>query len=138
MLKTIIYTCSMIKIGTDICSLARIEKAYNRFGDRFMERILTEYEIQYVKSSSRQLVPRFAGRFAAKEAAAKMVGTGWYGLSWKEIEIRRKTSGEPELHLLGRALALAQRRGLSRFEVSISHEREFAVATVLAYGVDTF
>ena len=124
----------MIKIGTDITSVKRISSAYKRFGQRFLERILTEQEMRYVLSQAPHTVSRVAGRFAAKEAASKMLGTGWHGIGWKEIEISRLPSGEPQLKLHGRAAAIAQSKRLDRFEVSISHEREFAISTVLAYG----
>ena len=123
----------MIKVGTDICSISRISAAYKRFGERFLVRILTREEKAYVMSSPRQLTARLAGRFAAKEAASKALGTGWHGLGWKEIEIRRRPSGEPSLFLHGRAVDIATRRGLAHFEVSISHERDFATATVIAF-----
>lgn len=124
----------IIKIGTDICSIKRIADAYERFGQKFLERILTEQEIAYVLSSPAHTVTRVAGRFAAKEAASKTLGTGWHGLAWKEVEIVRLPSGEPTLRLHGRAIEIAKRRGLSRWEVSMSHEREFATSTVLGYG----
>ncbi len=124
----------MIKLGTDICSISRISAAYDRFGERFLDRILTLKEKAYVLSSPRQTTARLAGRFAAKEAASKALGTGWHGLGWKEIEILRRPSGEPMLILHGRAIAIAQQRELTTFEVSISHEREFATATVIGYS----
>lgn len=122
----------MLKVGTDICSIKRIEAAYERFGERFLRRILTESEMTYVLSNPKHTSSRLAGRFAAKEAAAKALGTGWFGLDWKEIEVHRLPSGEPQLMLHGRAINLAARRGLSVFELSISHEKEFAIATVVA------
>lgn len=126
----------MIKIGTDICSVKRIEAAYERFGQRFLERILTEEEMRYVLSQPPHTVARLAGRFAAKEAASKTLGTGWHGVHWKEIEILRKPSGEPEIRLHGRAIEVAKKRGLDHFDVSVSHEREYATASVLAYSDD--
>jgi holo-[acyl-carrier protein] synthase len=125
---------TVIKIGTDICSIPRISAAYERFGERFLDRILTAQEKRYVMSQARQSMSRLAGRFAAKEAASKALGTGWHGLYWKEVEVVRLPSGEPTLRLHGRAVEIAKRRGLERFEVSISHEREFATATVVAHG----
>lgn len=124
----------MIKIGTDICSITRITGAYARFGERFLDRILTPQEKCYVLSQPRQAMARLAGRFAAKEAASKALGTGWHGVGWKEIEVLRLLSGEPTLQLHGRAIAIAQARGLEIFEVSISHDREYATASVLAYS----
>ncbi len=124
----------MIKIGTDICSIERITAAHERFGERFLQRILTEREIDYVLSSPAHLVTRLAGRFAAKEAASKVLGTGWVGIGWKEVEIVRLPSGEPTLHLTGRAAARASELGLSSFAVTVSHEREYAVAFVLGHN----
>ena len=124
----------MIKIGTDICSISRIRVAYKRFGERFLKRILTDSEIEYIMRDAPHLVPRLAGRFAAKEAAAKALGTGWHGVDWKEIEVTHSPSGEPGINLYGRAARVAQGKGLERWEVSVSHERDFATATVLAYS----
>ena len=126
----------VIKIGTDICSVDRIARAYDRFGERFLRRILTDRETKYVLSQPLHTVRRIAGRFAAKEAASKTLGTGWYGVGWKEIEIVRFGSGEPTIQLHGRAIEIAKRRGLAKWEVSMSHENAFATATVLAYGSD--
>lgn len=127
----------MIKIGTDICSVRRIADAYERHGERFLRRILTDHEIKYVLSAPLHTIPRIAGRFAAKEATSKVLGTGWYGLDWKDVEIVHQPSGEPMVRLHGRAIAIAARRGLSTWEVSVSHEREFAVAMVLGYGKES-
>lgn len=126
----------MIKLGTDICSLKRISAAYARFGQRFLRRILTADETRYVLSQPSQTVARLAGRFAAKEAASKALGTGWHGVGWKEIEVVKHRSGAPGLKLHGRALSLAERQGLRHWEVSMSHEREFATASVIAYSAE--
>jgi holo-[acyl-carrier protein] synthase len=127
----------MLKVGTDICSVARIKQASERFGQRFLERIFTEREIQYLKSQPAHLHTRLAGRFAAKEACSKVLGTGWRGLSFKEIEIVRQASGEPTITLAGRAEKVARLRGIDRLEVTISHEREYAVAFVIGYSSET-
>lgn len=123
-----------IKIGTDICSTNRVANAYNKFGERFLRRLLTEHEMNYVLSAPKHTVSRLAGRFAAKEATAKTLGTGWHGLDWKEVEILHKPSGEPTVKLHGRAVKLAERRQLTHWEVTISHEKEYACATVLAHS----
>lgn len=122
-----------MKIGTDICSVSRIERAHERFGDRFLRRIMTDKEIQYTKRAPRQTYQRIAGRFAAKEATVKALGTGWVGVDWKEVEISNLASGEPILLLHGRAEKRARALGLTQFEVSISHEREFAIAFVSGF-----
>lgn len=124
----------IIKVGTDICSINRIKLAYERYGQRFAERILTEAEREYVLSNAKHLPQRLAGRFAAKEAVSKVLGVGWRGISWKEIEIARMSSGAPTLRLFGRAASIAEKLGLTSFEVSLSHEREYATAVVIGYG----
>lgn len=122
-----------MKIGVDICSLKRIDKAYKRFGERFLERVLTENEIKYVSSAPKHLISRLAARFAAKEAVVKALGTGWYGVGFQEVEVARLKSGEPFLKLHNRAKKRADKLGLSQFKISMSHEKEFAVAFVVAY-----
>ncbi|HMO20320.1 MAG TPA: holo-ACP synthase [Candidatus Melainabacteria bacterium] len=120
------------KIGVDICSIKRVEETYERFGKRFLEKILTEAEAAYVTSSPKHLIPRLAGRFAAKEACAKALGTGLRGINWKEMEVTKMHSGEPGICLHARARARAEKLGLRNFQLSISHEREYAVAFVVA------
>lgn len=125
----------MIRIGTDICSIERISSAYDRFGARLLHRILTLAESEYVLSQPpSQLASRLAGRFAAKEAASKALGTGWRGVAWKEIEVIRDLTGAPSLRLHGRAGLLAASLGLTSWEVSVSHERDYAIAFVLAHS----
>ncbi len=120
------------KIGVDICSIKRVEETYERFGKRFLEKILTEAEAAYVTSSPKHLIPRLAGRFAAKEACAKALGTGLRGINWKDMEVTKMHSGEPGICLHARARARAEKLGLQNFQLSISHEREYAVAFVVA------
>lgn len=122
------------KVGTDIVSIERIEKAYGRFGAKFLDRILTAAEKEYVLSRNKRAVESLAGRFAAKEACSKVLGTGWRNLDWKEVEVTRHWTGEPSLLLHGRAKKRAAQLGLTKFELSMSHEREFAVAFVVAYS----
>jgi holo-[acyl-carrier protein] synthase len=123
-----------IKVGTDICSVTRVANTYAKYGQRFVERILTPGEAAYVLSRPKQTAQRLAARFAAKEAASKVLGTGWSGIGWKEIEVVRRPSGEPQLLLHGRAAKVAQGLGLTKFEVSMSHEREYATAFVVGYS----
>lgn len=124
----------MFKVGIDICSIARIRSAYDRYGERFLNKILTRDESDYVLSREKRTAETIAGRFAAKEAVAKVLGVGWRGINWKEIEIERLPSGAPQVILHGRAEALAKRLKLTHFEISLSHEREFAVASAIGYG----
>lgn len=124
----------LIKIGTDICSVKRVAEVYNRFGERFLDRILTDSERRYALASKAHTVSRIAGRFAVKEAVSKCLGVGWRGLSFKEIEVVKDTSGKPNLKFHGRAATIARNQHLTHWEVSISHEHEFAVAFVLAHN----
>lgn len=124
----------LYKIGSDICSIKRIEATYQRFGGRFLDRILTSGEKSYVLSRPKDFLSSVASRFAAKEAASKALGTGLNGVAWKEIEVVRLRSGAPTIKLHGRALQRAEYIGLTDFEVTMSHEREYAIAFVMAYG----
>jgi holo-[acyl-carrier protein] synthase len=126
----------MLRIGTDICSIKRIGKAYEKYGERFLNRILTDNEHQYVLRRRKQLLESLAGRFAAKEAVAKVLGVGWHGIHWKEVEIQNQPSGAPIVILHGRAEELARKLNLNHFEISLSHEREFAIASVIAYSAN--
>jgi holo-[acyl-carrier protein] synthase len=130
-----------VKIGTDICSVKRILEAYQKHGQRFLDRVLTNNEKQYVQSKAsknntlkaHKLAEAVAGRFAAKEAVAKALGTGWRGLYWKEVEIINAASGAPQVKLSGRATVLLTNLGFKSIEISLSHEREYAIATVVLY-----
>lgn len=123
----------MIKIGTDICSVDRVTLVYERFGERFLDRILTDSEKRYVLKHPKHTAGRLAARFAVKRAASKALGTGWSGISFKEIEVVKQKSGEPALTLHGRAKTIAEKNGLTNWQVSLSHEKEFATAVVLAH-----
>ena len=122
----------VVKIGTDICQINRVKSVYKRFGKRFLKRVLTENEIRYITSNKKNLISRLAGRYAAKEAVSKVLGTGLRGVYFKEIEILREPSGAPKIILHKRADKKAKELKLNNFEVSISHEREFAIAFVVA------
>jgi len=124
----------IIRVGTDICSVKRVAETYSRFGNRFLERILTSSEAKYALASAAHTHSRIAGRFAVKEATSKALGVGWRGLSFKEIEVVKDSSGKPGLKLHGRAAQIAEEKNLLIWEISISHEHEFAVAFVLAHN----
>jgi holo-[acyl-carrier protein] synthase len=121
----------IVGLGTDLTEIARIEKSMTRFGERFLERVYTPSEIAYC-SRKRSSGESFAARFAAKEAGAKALGTGISrGVSWQEFEVRREHSGKPTLHLSGRAAELAERLGVTRISLSLTHAREMAMAVVI-------
>jgi holo-[acyl-carrier protein] synthase len=122
----------VLGLGTDLMETRRLQESIDRFGERFLERIFTAGEIAYC-SRKKNAAESFAARFAAKEAGAKALGTGISrGVSWKEFEVRREVSGQPTLHLSGRAAELARVMGIRRFQLSLTHSRELAMAVVVA------
>ncbi len=114
-------------MGVDIIEIERIAATLERFGERFLQRVYTEDEAVYCRGRAAQL----AARFAAKEAVMKALGSGTRGVGWREVEVRRKRSGEPEIALHGRAAVRAAELGIGRFAVSLSHSRRYAVASVV-------
>jgi holo-[acyl-carrier protein] synthase len=119
------------ELGIDIIKVERIAAALKRFGDRFPRRVLTDAEHRYVRNRPQN----FAGRWAAKEAVSKVLGLGVRGVGWRDIEIARLPTGQPEVRLSGRARDRAAQLGMARIAVSISHEGDYAVA--VAFGVRT-
>lgn len=116
----------ILGVGTDIVEVGRIKKAIER-NDRFLEKIFTITELDYLKS--RNLRPEYvAGRFAAKEAVAKALGTGFRGFDFKDIEIDRTTLGKPIVTLKGKAKLIAKKEGQYNIHLSISHGVDSAVA----------
>ena len=115
---------AITELGIDIIEIRRIGKTLSRFPERFMRRVLTEREADYVRGRPDTM----AGRWAAKEAVSKVLGLGVRGVGWREIEIVRLPTGQPSVSLSGRALMRAEQLGMGRIAVSISHEREYAVA----------
>jgi holo-[acyl-carrier protein] synthase len=119
------------EVGLDIIRVDRIRDALARFGDRFTGRVLTPAEARYVRGRAET----FAGRWAAKEAVSKVLGLGVRGVGWRDIEIERLPTGQPAVRLHGRAARRADQLGLALIAVSITHEREYALA--IAFGVRT-
>ena len=117
----------MLTTGVDIIEIPRVQRVLAEYGRRFLERIFTEGEIAYCRGRA----PNLAARFAAKEATMKALGTGTRGVSWKDIEVLRRESGEPHIRLSGRAEACAQRLGVVEISLSLSHRQEYAVAFVV-------
>lgn len=116
----------MRDIGVDIVEIARVRAAVERHGAGFRRRVYTDIEWQQCGRS----FPSLAGRFAAKEAVMKALGVG--GMAFRDIEIVRTPSGKPEVRLSGRMQRRAERLGVTRITVSISHSRDNAVAMALA------
>lgn len=118
-----------IASGIDLIEIERIERAVNRWGDRFVQRVYTDREAAYCRGKAQRL----AGRFAAKEAVSKALGVGIRRLRWRDIEILPEPSGKPRVSLHGRAEQIARIQGLVGFEVSITHSRSDAMAFVVAW-----
>src|SRR5436309_9919854 len=108
--------------GIDIVETARIRKMADEHGSHFLNRVFTPLEQEYCAKSTKRQFEHLAGRFAAKEAVLKVLGTGWRGgIAWTDIEIRSELSGQPKVALTGECLRIATRLGISRWHVSISH-----------------
>ena len=121
----------IVGCGLDMIEIARIEETIARHGTRFLERVYLPEEILYCRRK-RNAAESFAARFAAKEAAAKALGTGIQnGVGWRDIEIVRALSGRPSLIFHGRAAAIARQIGAHHSVVSLTHSRTQALAQVL-------
>jgi holo-[acyl-carrier protein] synthase len=121
----------IIGVGIDVIQNQRIRESLEKFGARFLSRIYTETETGYCNNCADPGI-HFAARFAAKEAAFKALGTGWAaGVKWKDVEVQRLKSGQPELHLYGEALARATAMGATKFYVSLTHDQLVSCAVVV-------
>lgn len=117
--------------GIDIAEVPRIAESIKRFGDRFIRRVFTEGEIRYCEPKANRM-ERYAGRFAAKEAAMKAIGTGWnLGVRWRDVEVCRMPGGRPTIQFHGKAAEFADKLGSKHVALSISHTEQFAIAQVI-------
>jgi holo-[acyl-carrier protein] synthase len=124
----------IIGIGTDIIECLRIAQMIERHGELFIRRVYTEHEIAYC-STKKAATQHYAGRWAAKEAVLKALGTGWVrGISWRDVEVRNKVGGAPTVALRGGAKEVLERSGIARMHISISHCRSHAIAYAIAEG----
>ncbi len=124
----------IVGIGTDIVECVRIGRMIEQHGELFLNRVYTEREVRYCQARKRA-VEHFAGRWAAKEAILKCLGTGWRrGLCWTDMEVRNGVHGEPQVLLCGAAKDVAQSLRISAIQLSISHCRAYAIAYALAVG----
>ncbi len=120
--------------GIDLAEVGRIRDAIGRYGDRFIHRIYTAAEIAYVERKANRF-ERYAGRFAAKEAGMKAIGTGWKrGVRWVDFEVSNLPSGRPTLRLHGEAARLAGQMGVKSISLSITHTAEMGMAQVILEG----
>jgi holo-[acyl-carrier protein] synthase len=127
---------SVVGVGVDLVECARIEHSLERFGDRFLQRVFTAGEIEYSKSMKFP-ARHLAARFAAKEAVSKAFGTGiGKSMGWKDIDVRRRESGEPYVVLEGGAKKLAEDRKVSKVSISLSHTEHHAMAMIVMEASD--
>jgi holo-[acyl-carrier protein] synthase len=117
-------------LGLDLTEVARVAGVLDRHRDRFLARVFREGEIRRARRHPRAFAEHVAGRFAAKEAAMKALGTGWHGLGFRDIEVGRDARGKPLLAFHGRALERARSLRVVSAEVSITHGRDIAAAVV--------
>lgn len=118
--------------GIDLVDFPRIEQMIERHGQRFVDRVFTAAEQAYA-GRHRNAVEKYAGRFAAKEAVLKLVGTGWRGkIAWTDIEVTNNAAGQPEVTLSGEVKEIAARMKISRISLSITHTANFAIASAVA------
>jgi holo-[acyl-carrier protein] synthase len=124
---------NLISIGTDIIECVRIAQMIEKHGEVFLQRVFTQKEIQYC-SSRKAANQHYAGRWAAKEAVLKVLGTGWAkGILWTDVEVVNEVSGAPTLVMTGKAAEIARELGIREVMITISHCR--AYATAFATGV---
>lgn len=122
----------IVGLGTDIIEIVRIGRMVERHGETFLNRVYTEGEIRYCQRR-KQAFQHYAGRWAAKEAVMKTLGTGWIrGVRWRDIEVEVQKSGKPTIRIHGGAREVAEKLKIDEVLVTISHCREYATATAIA------
>ena len=127
-------TMNLIGIGTDIIEVARIGEMIEKHDELFLRRVYTPLEIEYC-GGRKSALQHYAGRWAAKEAVLKALGTGWSrGIKWTDMEVSNLMGGKPELRIHGVASDIAEEMGIQEMQISISHCQSYAVAYVIAIG----
>jgi len=123
---------NVIGHGIDLVEISRIARLVEDHGDRFVKRCFTESEALYA-ANRRRRIEHLAGRFAAKEAILKALGTGWQrGIGWTDAEVIRLPSGQPQVAVHGECKKIADAMGIGRWWISISHTETYAMASVIA------
>jgi len=118
--------------GIDLVDFPRIEEMIKRHGERFLNRVFTAAEQAYAEANKNG-TEKLAGRFAAKEAVLKLMGTGWRGkIAWTDIEIVNNPAGQPEVTLSGEVKKIARRLSIKHISISITHTANFAIASAVA------
>lgn len=121
----------IVGLGVDIAEVGRVKAAIERHGETFLRRVYTPSEREYCERFKNKF-ERYAGRFAAKEAAMKALGTGWSrGVRWVDVEVVREKGGKPTMKLAGEASNVAERMGVKNIALSITHTANQAFAQVI-------
>lgn len=122
----------MVGHGIDIVETSRIRQMLEEHGDRFLDRCFTPAEQAYCGKRTKRYFEHLAGRFAAKEAVLKVIGTGWRGgIAWTDIEVLNEESGQPRIRLTGETERIANQQGITRWMISISHIETHATASAI-------
>jgi holo-[acyl-carrier protein] synthase len=122
----------LIAHGIDLVECARIAALLARHGERFRQRVLTPAERAHAARFAHP-VPHISGRFAAKEAVLKVLGTGWRGrIAWTDVEITNDRAGAPLVNLSGEAARIAAQRGIGQILLTITHTDDYAAASAIA------
>lgn len=122
----------IIAHGIDLVDFPRIGEMVELHGERFLDRIFTATEQAYANANKNR-IEKLAGRFAAKEAVLKLMGTGWRGkIAWTDIEVVNNAAGQPQVNLCGEVEKLADKLGIKHISVSITHTANFAIASAVA------
>ncbi len=124
----------IVGCGVDLVKIARIEKIIERWGNSFTSRIFTSLEREYCEKKKINKFQSYAGKFAAKEALLKSLGLGLKGVNWKEIEVKNDELGQPIMEIYGKIRNIASAKRISRYFISISHTKEYAIAQVILEG----
>jgi len=118
--------------GIDLVDFGRIEQMLEKHGEKFLDRIFTEKELDYANSVKNN-IEKLSGRFACKEAVLKMLGTGWRGkIAWTDIEVVNNPLGQPQVNLTGEVQKIAKNQRIKQISISITHTSNFAIASAVA------
>jgi holo-[acyl-carrier protein] synthase len=123
----LVVVATKFAVGIDIIEIDRVADVIDRHGERFLHRVFTPDEIVHCRGR----VPELAARFAAKEAVMKALGTGVRGVSWKDIEVLPNRRGKPLVFLYGRGAVRAKAIELRGLEISLTHSKLYAIASVV-------
>ena len=125
---------NIVGIGTDIVEVLRIADMIEKHGETFIQRVYTEHEIEYC-ATRKAANQHYAGRWAAKEAVLKALGTGWAkGIQWTDIQVINDAGGGPSIQLGGGARRVCDEKNIDYVMISISHTRHYATAQAVAVG----